>query len=198
MKLQRYYQRPEKSWSYIALKTLSPILLGKVMQELKYSNEDITKSNYLMTLGVSLYEMISKMTIMKCNIKDVHLGHGVMDIAHPCYTTHDVLSVMVSGLEAMYTTLITVFMLDSGNMTLNPACFGLASGAIHTLDKLFVPKVSYVDYSLPKKYYFDENWNFGCFSPYIEWIGEADKDGYCECVIMDKSGNVYNDFEITL
>ena len=181
MQLQRYYNRPEKSWSDIAWKTLAPILSGKILAEYKYSNKQVAEFLALPNLVLNYYCAISGIELINIHIKNAQTEEFN---SIKCVKMTDVISSYMYSLDGCVSSLSLHLMRDSGFFPYNIGRFlGLFSGAIHTIDKLFLPKVSEIEYSLSSSYY-------------IEWVGEADEDGYCECVVKDSYGNIYEDISL--
>ena len=192
MKLQRYYQIEEKSWTRIGFDALLPLIAGK------FIDKDIQTAEWGIA-GLTLKPIISALLcidmeniVIRTNNALLQKDNTFQHVDVNTSFTKDKTSLTQYFFELLkYCGTIPAICYSMYNPEHNLCLgFSLVSLSLDTIQKLFFPNTTEINYQYSLLSNYSNNYEF---PSYIEWLGEADEDGYCECVVKDSYGNVYED-----
>jgi hypothetical protein len=197
MKLQRYFEPEiqEKSWSWIAFNALFPWLTAKVIspdKELVEGRAFVISflAHTIETIATVKQETFDEIRIYVNSLpKYKNFGAKFYRSEMEAYKKHSLFAASKLLVD------ITLIMLSNGPNGIGflPSFIGLP---IDIMEKLSFSKKHEINYTnLSPGWPFHGSYNDNKLN--IRWIGEADKDGYCKCVIVDEQGNTHDDIYLS-
>jgi hypothetical protein len=203
MKLQRYFQTEEKSWTRIGFEALLPLVAAKFIDKTNPYKIDITEISYM--LGFLLKPSISMLLCIDQKNVWIRINDALLEKDNT-FQHFDVHTIFVKDKTSLtqycfetlksFGTCFSFFYAICNPQFNTGLGISLVSLSLDTLHKLLssnIQEIRYNDTSIWGSYYYKGDEYIGYFSPHIEWVGEADEDGYCEYVIKDSYGNLYED-----
>jgi hypothetical protein len=207
MKLQRYFKPEKESWTWIGFETLLPVIGVKALGEfMDLDNASIGATASVISYFSFLYKLIQSREEFDFILHNTPVkNEETVNICSELTLTYVKVKAdpqfLMQGVN--FLGACALFLLDVGNAKNYSYNIGLKYGLLNACTSAMANLFSFVllavHYIPNSEFVFDKNLNYvGRFESHIEWVGKADEDGYCECVIVDEQGNVYNDFEIAL
>jgi hypothetical protein len=198
MKLQRYFEPEiqEKSWTWIGFSALFPWVTAKVISDKK---ELVEVRAFIISFLAHTIETIATVKQETFDEIRIHINSlpQYKNFGAKFYRT-EMEPYNKHSLFAVSKLLIDVALLalsNPHNIGFLPLFIGLP---IDIMEKLSFSKKHEINYTnldpMRLGWPFDDEDNNKLN---IKWVGEADKDGYCQCVIVDEQGNTHDDIYLS-